>query len=112
MKSGKGHQDVEIDEFAALRQELMGLEREYNSTRQELFNKMRSYYNQSIARTFIKEDDLRRLLNQCEEIKQSYFQIQTKLMSKRPNNHQWSFRDSFKFSSQFSRKGKKNEKHD
>jgi len=112
MESREGYQDVEIDEFTALRQELMGLEREYNSTRHELFNKMRSYYNQSIASKFIKEDDLQRLLNQCEEIKQSYFQIQNKLMSKRPNNQRWSFGDSFKFSSQISRKGKKNEKHD
>ena len=107
-----GHRDIEIDEFAALRQELMRLNQEFNFTRQELFNNMRSYYNQSIASKFIKEDDLRRLLNQCEEIKQSYFQIQTKLMSKRPNNRQWSFRDSFTFSSQFSRKDQKNEKHD
>lgn len=112
MESGEGHRDVEIDEFAALRQKLRGLEREYNSTRQELFNKMRSYYNQSIASRFTKEDDLRKLLNQCEEIKQLYFQIQNKLLSKRPDNRQWSFKDSFIFSSQFSRKGKKNEEHD
>lgn len=104
MESGEGHRDVEIDEFAVLRQKLIGLEQEYNSTRQELFNKMRSYYNQSIASKFTKEADLRRLLNRCEEIKQSYFQIQNKLMSERPNNRQWSFRNSFNFSSQFSRK--------
>jgi len=112
MESEEEHQDIEIDEFTALRQELMSLEREYNSTRHELFNKMRSYYNQSIASKFVKEDDLRRLLNQCEEIKKLYFQIQTKLMSKRPNNQQWSFKDSFKFGSQFSRKEKKNEECD
>lgn len=110
MELEEGHRDIEIDEFAALRQELTGLEREYNSTRQELFNKIRSYYNQSIASRFIKEDDLRRLLNKCEEIKKSYFQIQNKLMSKRPNNRQWSFKDNFNFNSQFSRKEKKNEK--
>ena len=102
MESGEGHRDVEIDEFAALRQELIRLEKEYNSTRQELFNKTRSYYNQSIASKFIKEDDLRRLVNQCEEIKQLYFQIQNELLSKRPNNRKWSFRDSFKFGSQLS----------
>lgn len=105
MKSGKGHQDVEIDEFAALRQELTSLEREYNSTRQELFNRMRSYYNQSIASKFVKEYDLRKLLNQCEEIKKSYFQIQNELMSKRPNK-KWSFNTSFKFYSQYDRKEK------
>lgn len=93
METVKGRRDVEIDEFSTLRQELVRLEREYNSTRQELFNKIRSYYNQSIASKFIKEDDLRRLIDQCEEIKQSYFQIQTKLMSKRPNNQKWSFKD-------------------
>ncbi len=112
MESGEGNRDVEIDEFTALRQALTGLEREYNSTRQELFNRMRSYYNQSIASKFVKENDLRRLLDRCEEIKQSYFQIQNELMSKRPTNRQWSFGDSFKFNSQFSRKEKKNEECD
>lgn len=102
MESGEGYRDVEIDELAVLRQELMGLEREYNSTRQELFNKIRSYYNQSIAGRVVKEDDLHRLISRCEEIKQSYFQIQNKLMSKRPINRRWSFRESFKFSSQLS----------
>lgn len=102
MESMEGHQDVEIDELAALRQELMSLEREFNATRQELFNRMRSYYHQSIASKFTKEDDLRRLLNRCEEIKQSYFQVQNKLMSKRPHARQWTFRESFTFSSQSS----------
>ena len=102
MESGEGCRDVEIDDLAAFRQELMRLEREYNSARQELFSKMRSYYNQSIASKCVKEDDLHRLINRCEEIKQSYFQIQNKLLSKRPINKHWSFRESFKFSSQLS----------
>lgn len=102
MESEKGHRDVEIDEFTALRQKLMSLEREYNSTRQELFTIMRSYYNQSIASNFVKEADLHELLSRCEEIKRSYFQIRDKIMSKRQNNNQWSFRDSFTFGSQFS----------
>lgn len=100
MESEEGHRDVEIDKLVALKQELFRLEREYNFIRHELFNKTRSYYNQSIAGKAVKETDLRKLLDKCEEIKQSYFQIQDELMSKRPPNKKWSFRDNFKLSSQ------------
>ncbi len=111
MESKEGCRDVESDEFTALRQQLTDLERKYNFTRHELFNKIRSYYRQSIASKFVKEDDIRRLLNQCEEIKQSYFKIQNKLMPKRPNNRQWSYRYDFKFGNKLSRKDGKNEEN-
>lgn len=88
---------METDELAGLRSELMILEREYNSTRQELFSRMRSYYNQSIGSNVIKEDELRRLVNQCEEIKQLYHGLQSDLMAKRTVSRPWSFRDNFNF---------------
>lgn len=94
MISEKGLKDAKIDDLASLRLQLTSLEREYNSIRHELFNKMKSYYNQSIASTFIKEDDIRRLINQCEEIKHLYLSTKSKLMNNRPKNKNWSFNNS------------------
>ena len=101
----EGSSDAIIDEVAALRRKLTGLEREYNYTRQELFNKTRRYYNQSIASNFIREDNLRELISKCEEIKKLYSDVQSEYMSKRPNK-KWSFNESFKFDSQYDRKEK------
>ena len=97
MSFEKESQDTQDNDLIALRRTLISLEGQYNSARQELFNRMRSYYNQSIGSNVITEEKLRELLRKCEELKQSYASIQTKVMDNRPHN-KWSFRDGFVFS--------------
>lgn len=107
MTSEEGTCDVETDNKATLQQKMICLEQKYNRIRHELFNRMRSYYNQSIASRYITEDHLHNLIEQCREIKDAYSKMQTKLMSER-EKIPWSFGDSFKLSSQVSQKENKN----
>ena len=48
---------------------------EYHKIRDRFKSKAMSYYNQSIASSYHKEEDLRNLLTRCETLKKQYLDI-------------------------------------
>lgn len=64
----------EIDPFdqAMVRHYLMEIECDFSKAREQLYYRTQSYYHQSIASDYTKEDDLRELISKCEELKRRY----------------------------------------
>lgn len=52
-----------------------GIRKDYNELRQKYFKKCRQYYNQAIASTYHKEDDLIKMLNELARLKDEYLRI-------------------------------------
>lgn len=82
----EGLDDVEFDEVSLLRRKLNGLHRDYNKKREILYYKIMDYYKQSIASTYVKEDDILDLINSCRSIKEQYLEKQQEIMDKRPDD--------------------------
>lgn len=72
------------DELAELRLQLSSIEREYNRTCYDFIKMADRYYKQSITGTAIDIDELKKLLDICENTKAKYADLKTELMSKLP----------------------------
>lgn len=58
------------------------LEREYNKNREVLYNKTIAYYRQDISSSYVSEDDIIALVEQCARIKKQYIKVRDQLMGK------------------------------
>lgn len=78
--------DVDPFDQAMVRHYLMEIEHDFNKVREQLYYRTQSYYHQSIASNYTKEDDLRELITRCEELKRKYneFKDQVKLIRGTP----------------------------
>ena len=76
---------------------LNSLEKDFNKTKQDLFYKIRSYYNQSVASTYVKEDDICMLAKRCKELRQAYDKVKAQFINFRVKNQDLKYQDTITF---------------
>lgn len=84
--------ESQIDELGALKLQIHNLSRDYYHSRQELFDIIKRYYNQSITSTYISEESIIALVERCIQIKEEHHKVKKELMEKRPKI-KWSFKN-------------------
>ena len=72
------------DELAELRLQLSSVERDYNKACYDFIKMADRYYKQSITGAAIDIDEMKKLLDICEDDKEKYASLKTELMSKLP----------------------------
>lgn len=68
----KREDDIDPFDQTAVRAHLLDIEREFNKRREQLYYKTQSYFHQSISSNYIKADDLRKMIDECEKLKTEY----------------------------------------
>lgn len=63
---------ISTDDFLIMANDIR---KEYNKLRETFYRKTRSYYNQAIAGTYHKEDDLITMLNEMKRLKDQYVRV-------------------------------------
>lgn len=73
------------------------LEREFYRTRERLYFTSQQYFHQSIMGDYVKEKDIKNLMDECSKIKKEYREIRSILISYHDNDPIWTFKH-FSFS--------------
>ncbi len=81
--------EADVDPFdqAAVRQCLLDIEAAYNKSKEKLYYKAQSYFHQSIMGDYTTADDLKTMIDACEELKRQYRDFKEFVSGVRGTNH-------------------------
>lgn len=68
---------MEIEESP--RMKLTRIEREFNTVRYDLYNKVSRYFRQSIVSNYTTENDILEGLNKCKDLRDEYMSLKKEL---------------------------------
>ena len=71
----------------SVRAYLLSIERDFNKKREQLFYKTQAYFRQAISSNYISENDLRKLIDECDDLKKQYLDYKLAVSKIRGTTH-------------------------